>query len=113
MSPMNTAPPSICLGISDGRPVLRSKPNACRRCFTPCINMLRASVAKRFNLPVSILYILFEFGEYITELSIINYDTIIEVEANLIVGYYMQTIMIFTALCNLLDDAIQLLALTR
>ena len=75
--------------------------------------MLRASVAKRFSLPVSILYILFEFGEYITELSIINYDTIIEVEANLIVGYYMQTIMIFTALCNLLDDAIQLLALTR
>ena len=40
--------------------------------------MLRASVAKRFSLPVSILYILFEFGEYITDLSIINYDTIID-----------------------------------
>ena len=56
---------------------------------------------------MSLLYLLY----YIPELGIVDDHAIIEVESYLLISNDMQAVVIFSALVNLLADAVQLLAL--
>ena len=53
-----------------------------------------------------LLYLLY----YITELGIVDHHAIIKVEGYLLIGNDMEAVVIFSALVNLLADAVQLLA---